>query len=306
MLAIDRPDPARRDCKPPQEYLTGVAVASEQEIDKTQIKSWEKVDLTKCKYRTPARVFEDCGGRSDPSVIHGVMKGYAKCVAMGPPWIQIHPQTGLVEIVIIEYGWQEQFREAWNTYCNVKVNATSVIEDKAVDVNTKENSKKGRAGNAKEKGKGKDNTTPGNGTRKGGAKEEIGQKNDFKSLKKEAAAVRDTFQKTKTNAVELVEMIDKNIEWDWAKGKPRTNLADQVNLIKAAMKPSLQEFLLVQDEKTLKETGFYQRFPEATLLRDFMHLRDSVKPLITRLTKLIGKTNRSHNEMREDVAGAPA
>ena len=81
-------------------------------------------------YRTPAKVWEDLGGRSDPSIIEGVLKGHSKCVAMGPPWIHIHPQTELVEIVIIEFAWQETFETSWDQYTTATIeNQPAAITD---------------------------------------------------------------------------------------------------------------------------------------------------------------------------------
>ena len=48
--------------------------------------------------------------------MEGVLRDIAKCTAVGPPWVHVHHQTGIIEFVIIQFGWQERFTNCWKEY----------------------------------------------------------------------------------------------------------------------------------------------------------------------------------------------
>ncbi|CAK0878510.1 unnamed protein product, partial [Prorocentrum cordatum] len=111
--------------------------AEEREAILSQTTTWSKTDFQGCHYRTAAKIFEDMGGRSDPMIADGVIRGVEKCIALGPPWIQRHPQTGIMEYVIIQFGWVEKFNKAWSEYIEMKNVAPDGQSGSAVDPNPK-------------------------------------------------------------------------------------------------------------------------------------------------------------------------
>ena len=55
--------------------------AVEAKLSKSNI--WSLTSNQGMRYRTPAKILEDLGGISDPTVIEGVVRGCTKCIAMG-------------------------------------------------------------------------------------------------------------------------------------------------------------------------------------------------------------------------------
>ena len=89
-------------------------------VHKHQETSWRRVDTTTAKYRPFGRVVQDLGGWTDAMAIAGATTGCSKCLILGHPWWRIHPQTEMLEFIILESGWQETFEKCW-TECKTQM-----------------------------------------------------------------------------------------------------------------------------------------------------------------------------------------
>jgi hypothetical protein len=84
----------------------------------TYEKSWSRVDTTKGNYKNFAKLVVDLGGWASQEALQGAITLAQKCLCMGAPWLHIHPQTELVEFLVLEFGYTEQFKNSWSTFCS--------------------------------------------------------------------------------------------------------------------------------------------------------------------------------------------
>ena len=90
-------------------------LAEKLESKKTIVKEWRKVDSTEFPYRPFGKLVTDFGGWTDAEAVKGATTGALQCLAMGEPWVRIHPQTKMVCFAIAEMGWREEFEQAWRS-----------------------------------------------------------------------------------------------------------------------------------------------------------------------------------------------
>jgi hypothetical protein len=74
------------------------------------------VDRTKGKYRNFGRLVLDFGGWSCKEAIEGACTAMSKCMMMGPPWVHVHPQSGLTEYLVLEMDFEEEFTSMWSEF----------------------------------------------------------------------------------------------------------------------------------------------------------------------------------------------
>lgn len=91
------------------------SLAEQLESKKVVVKEWRKVDSTAFTYRPFGKLVTDFGGWSDVEAVKGATTGALQCLAMGEPWVRIHPQTQMVCFAIAEMGWREKFEQAWRS-----------------------------------------------------------------------------------------------------------------------------------------------------------------------------------------------
>ena len=84
------------------------------QVFKKQRTGWCRKDVTTAKYRPFGRLVVDLGGWNDPLAIQGATTGCSKALILGKPWYRIHPQTEMLEFIILEDGWQEEFMRCWD------------------------------------------------------------------------------------------------------------------------------------------------------------------------------------------------
>ena len=63
-----------------------------------------------------ARLVNFWGGWKAEEAIKGSVAAAQKCLCMGPPWLHVHPQAGFVEFLILDFGFTEDFRQAWEQF----------------------------------------------------------------------------------------------------------------------------------------------------------------------------------------------
>jgi hypothetical protein len=301
------------------EYLQGDIKTAEAK--KIEITSWSTEDIQNMKYRTIGRIFEDLGGRTDPSVLEGLMAGIAMCTAMGHPWVHKHPQTGLIEFVIVEFSWAERFKRSWDSYkkenlgdkaiADVSASPSpsgSAIEERKDDKKDKKDDKKDKKDNKKDekddkKGKkddkkGKDDTIEKDDKKdKRAVKKRRGAESyidDYKEALKEAKAVKTLFTQVKGSAVDLHNLIKQDPAYTRFKGVTEDELIAKIETVASAMTGKLQDFVLRQ-EAVLKKTGFYDD-DESTLVTLFNRLI-ALKPAIVSLESLCAAIQQSQHDL---------
>ena len=82
-------------------------------VVKTETQSWSRADLTSAEYEPFGAIVVRLGGRDDPEAVQGAIVGTSKCLLMGPPWWRRHPQTEMIEVIILRTSWQEAFKKEW-------------------------------------------------------------------------------------------------------------------------------------------------------------------------------------------------
>ena len=58
----------------------------------------------------------DDGGWDDEHAVSGAQKLIEKAIAMGDPWIRIHPQTGRTLFLKLHFEFEELFEESWASF----------------------------------------------------------------------------------------------------------------------------------------------------------------------------------------------
>ena len=247
-----------------------------------QSTSWSKTDLQGCKYRTAARIFEDLGGRTDPEVAAGVVMGINKCIALGPPFFHKHPQTGLIEFVIIEFGWIEKFEKAWSEFVeeqvdNVEGSDAKKADAKAAAVDTiATRTTEDKKANATQKGT-KPGPTPRNQTP--GKPKPAALLPETIALNKlcvEANKVKTQYLATMTTAVELVAAIEHEPEYKLQKGGTEAELKRLVSCAKQGFTPFHKQFL-ISDMKSMRKSLGAETVK--TELEKFVSLQDNFQNL---------------------------
>ena len=80
-------------------------------VVKTETQSWSRADLTSAEYEPFGAIVVRLGGRDDPEAVQGAIVGTSKCLLMGPPWWRRHPQTEMIEFIILRIMWQDAFEK---------------------------------------------------------------------------------------------------------------------------------------------------------------------------------------------------
>ena len=301
-------------------FLKG-KIAELQKV-KTKTKSWQRVDLSNCRYRTAARIFGDLGGEWDSSIGEGVVTGIKKCVAMGPPWFHRHPQTNLLEFVIIEFGWAETFTECWSEY-QKEVTEQAALNDGSVAAGNENGNAdgagdgKGKGGGNAKGGKGKgDNEKGGKGQdadvgkgkggngkgangkdRKGNGKGGGGNngEKETKKVKKQASEFKANFVKVTQKATSIHECLEKDESWSKLKAS-KADLEKHIEKVQKILTPITKKFVMMADHDLKKH--FYEAHKEAVIIVDFQNMLAHAN-VVTKLDKFCDTLNRAHADFNQ-------
>ena len=52
------------------------------------------------------------GGLGCNDAIQGATSASAMCCSLGKPWVKVHPQSGSLELAILEPSWEDVFQES--------------------------------------------------------------------------------------------------------------------------------------------------------------------------------------------------
>lgn len=117
-----------------QEFRQGWLDKKHKDFEQEKIyrKSFTRLDLTQGTFKPLGKVIVDEGGWSDNNAAMGSLRLAAQCIAMGPEFHMIHPQTGRQNISRVEFSWRERFQEAWEEFRQELGEAEKVQKDTAV------------------------------------------------------------------------------------------------------------------------------------------------------------------------------
>ena len=99
------------------------------ESKRVQTTSWGRVDKTKGKYRTFGRLVIDFGGWECKEAVQGALTASAKCSALGLPWCKKHPQSELLEFLVLETEFEETFSNSWAIFKEEMLAQPSIRND---------------------------------------------------------------------------------------------------------------------------------------------------------------------------------
>jgi hypothetical protein len=183
---------------------------------KTQSKTWRRIDTTKGVYKTLAQLILDQG--SDELAMIGILKLIKKCVAMGYPWVQKHPQTELVMYLLLQFQFQEDFEQSWTSFKAESdsgvAEALTQIADPGVEAPIAAVPK----GKAKAKAKAKASVS--------NSSVDKDEKSKFALTWANANKVKVLLSKVTSAAMEMSEQIGRSDDWLFARNAENKGLLD--------------------------------------------------------------------------------
>ena len=84
--------------------------------ERTESKAWRRIDVDKGTYMTISQLVMDDGGWDDPHARAGADRLMRQNMAMGGPWVKMHPQTKRLLYLKLNFEYREEFEESWGSY----------------------------------------------------------------------------------------------------------------------------------------------------------------------------------------------
>ena len=227
-----------------------------------ETKSWSRVDTTQGRYMNFARLVKLWGGWKADEAITGAVAAAQKCLCMGPPWLHVHPQAGFVEFLILDFGFTENFGQAWEhfrTEYSAGDNGTAEqLEDPAAEVppagkknkgasaaDADPKKKKGRGGKTDEKPAHKEKATKST---------LIIEKLDNAGLWRESNKLKIKFQQASSAFMEVSDKIAHDPAWDWHQGKTGARLTEAHTAIKNVLTDFHKAYMMSADVASMKKS----------------------------------------------------
>jgi hypothetical protein len=270
-------------------------------------RAWTRVDRTRGTYKPFGRMVIDWGGWTWPEAISGSVTAAHKCLAMGAPWIQKHPQSDIVEFLILENSYQEDFVNSWAEFKETVTNKGTGTIDKGT---TDPDKKDAGSGKIEDDDKNPDKTELGkkNGGEKIPEKTDPGKKNGGKKipekpspakqddddrkrmadLVKEAMKIKGKFQAASSSYVQLHQTITSEPAWDWVKNSPRMTELDKLKGdVQAMLNPWHREFVTNNDASAMAAVKKKYSNDRITVeLQSFVRISNQVEQLATMTARI--------------------
>jgi hypothetical protein len=274
---------------------------------RTYSRSWTRIDRTRGNYRNFARLVVDFGGWQSKEAIQGATTAANKCLAMGWPWIMVHPQSELLTFLVLDYGYEEQFSKAWTHFR--KESHAGALSDKAADIDNgkpelqiegtgKDKGKDNKADDKVQGDKDKDDGKGKGGKDKGGkdkgAKVNKAQKPedmDSATLWREGSKIKLALQAASCSAVEIIEKVGLDEAWSWAKGVQINKLTTAQTALKSNMSDWHKKFVMTASANSMKKE-FSTAMCETELVK-FIKL----KSLVDKLQAVNSAIYKAHDEI---------
>ena len=237
---------------------------------KTTTTEWSKSDKDKYRYRTFGAMVKDFGGWRDQSAIDGASRAAMKCILMGPPWVDTHPQSEMATFAILDKSWEEVFSQRWSETREEWSNAVGSGRPAApsaprpaapsapqpaiaaaaakVDATCDEEApaaKKRRTKGDKGQLEPSEVVLPGESAK--GDKKEVAKK------LRDATKFKVDFASACHKALELLQCIEKEEAWSWARGDKMPKLKVLVSNLKKELTPWGSAFMMESDMSKLRK-----------------------------------------------------
>jgi hypothetical protein len=268
--------------------------------------SFSRSDHTHGNYRTFGRMIVEFGGWQSKAAIAGATTAAHKCLAMGKPWIMVHPQSEMLLFLILDFGFSEEFTKAW-THFRLERSSGSMSGKKAIETEGGGNieDKVTLMGKGVLKGEDKDSEkATGKDDKKGTNPKKQGEAGKAKTkplvkpedmdnatLWREASKLKQSLQAASCCAVEIFEKVNNDVAWSWAKGVQIEKLKDAQGNLKANMTDFHKKFVMTASINSMKKE-FATAMCDTELLK-FIKL----KGLVDKLQAVNAAIYKAHDEL---------
>ena len=209
-----------------------------------------------------------------------------KCIALGFPWAQIHPQSELVEFAVVEMEWQEEFRSQWSHVVKQWGEQGDVASNSAAagpSVGLQGCDAAGAMAKTKASPQSKAAATA-KGTAKATTKQEIkdepgpepsdegdSERKAISKLVRDALKFKATLVNVSHNTLMVLDQITKDGKWEWARGEKQKELLSLLACLREEMSPWQQQFMVTDDWNLIRKQSTNERIKEE--LRTILELK---------------------------------
>ena len=231
-----------------------------------EVASWCRVDHTLGKYMNFARIVKLWGGWKSDEAVKGAVTAAQKCLCMGPPWLHVHPQAGFVEFLILDFGFDEKFSQAWEHFrtdysTGDNAEPPPAIVAPPVPNETKDATKKkgGGAAGAEEKTLKKARTGGETKAEKAPPKDKtpkstiVISKLDNARLWREANKLKTKLQQASSAWMEVADKIANDPDWAEFQGKSYERLKASHTAVKNTLTDFHKAFMMCADVALMKK-----------------------------------------------------
>jgi hypothetical protein len=236
-------------------------------MKKTQETKWNRVDRTKGKYRPLGRLVVDFGGWECPDAVKGGITAATKCAAMGFPWVKKHPQSELLEFLVLETEFEEDFSKSWSHFVEEfagEAENVKGVRAAAPVVTKKETPEKQTQKEVVDNKQKKDN------------KAAADSKKHMATLFKDSTKLRLGFQACSTQYLDIISKVEgETPNWVWAKNSEvMVKLKNAWHSLSAGITPLHTEFTMCDDLTALKKKYTDDRL--STELATFLTYKEQI------------------------------
>lgn len=250
---------------------------------KEKVEEWKKIDITKGRYLSAAKVFLEEGGTSTD--IEPVQKLITKCFKMGEPFIKFNSFTERWDILYIQHHMQEEFHRCWRLYETEQTERPVSEEDDGGKEPAEEPARKKGKTQLKSLTNQEEDLKR---EKKDKEKKDSQEKKDdsMKQLCAAAAKTKRSYLSTWASSQGLIEQIKDDASWSWANNDTvmsKLRMAQQD--LKDALTPFARNFMNME-MGTLKK-----QYDQASLNNQFsklsLDLDDKIECVRTETAQLI-------------------
>ena len=272
--------------------------------------AWSRIDTTKGQHKNFARVVKEWGGWRSEEAIRGAVAACQQCLCMGPPWIQVHPQSGLTEFLILDFGYTENFKQAWEHFREERTEGTAAVTgetkttvqaaiagkiETSAQVNTvgtpagRKKAKEDGQDQAATKTSGKDpaatKTPQKTKAEKGVRTIVVPEKLDAAGLWREATKLKTKYQQASSSFVEVDRLIRTDLVWEHFKGNVHGRMLSAQEKLKSMTTAWHRDFVISSEVSVIKKT--YSTANCEMELLTFLKLANLIDSLAVETLKVI-------------------
>jgi len=75
------------------------------------------------------QLVDKLGGSNNPMAIEAASRVAQQCLALGTPWIMVHPQHRMMTFRLLEYKFEDTFKQAWKSWKEEEMMDALVIQE---------------------------------------------------------------------------------------------------------------------------------------------------------------------------------